>query len=213
MALLDPELFRRQQYGDGFWYLMVGFALVFFDVNVGTLDFLPDPLGFAVIAYGSALLRPLHGWATNAYVIAIGLAVVSGFRLLAALNDVAYSDHVLGRFMELVEAGANVGLIWILFQIVLELAQRLNAPSLGHEAATHRFFLVVLIVGATALGAYFGGANLDLEAGLDTGAAALVLFLMFIVALVLVLRVFLQASNLCRYGRLWPPGERRLKFP
>lgn len=213
MALLDPDLFRRQQYADGFWFLMVGFALVLFDVQVGTLDFLPDPLGFAIAAYGSALLRPLHQWATHAQVIAVGLAIVSGFRLVAGLNGVAYEAHALGRIMGLVEAVGSLALLWILFQIVIELAQRLNVASLVHEAATHRLFLLVVVSGAAVIGAYFGGVSLDVSAGLDVGPIVLMLLLMFIVALVLVLRVFLQASNLCRYGRLWPPGQRRFRFP
>ena len=185
---------------------MIGFALVFFDINLNNLDVLPDALGFAIVAYGAALLKPLHAWAVHAVTISVGLALVSGFRLVASLNGTVYAANLPGRLMELVESAGIVALLWILFQITIELAVRLNAASLAGEARTHRFFLTILVLGGAATGALFAGEESMLEAGADVGVIVIAVFLLFALALILVLRVFMQASNLCRYGRLWPPG-------
>lgn len=204
MPLRDPELLRRQEYAEGFWFLMVGFALVFFDFRFGDLDVLPDALGHAIAAYGAAYLRPLHAWATHAYTMAIGLAVVAGFRLLGELRGVNYAATTPGRAIEFVETACAAAVLWVLFQIVIDLAERLNAGSLAGEAHTHRLFLAALILGTAALGAFMGAAEITFT-GEGPAILALASFLLFGLVLVLVLRVFLQASNLCRYGRLWPP--------
>ncbi len=150
-----------------------GIVLVVFDVRIETIDLIPDPLGWALIAWGATLLRSMHAGDSG-----FTLAMVSAW--VGAAWSVPWMLIGPPSFpLDIVESFLQTGVVWGLC-VGLAAALRARRPDLLTSFVLIRWGDLVTTVILSVLSL----ATVDRSGGLVAAATVFVSALMGLVVVI-----------------------------
>jgi hypothetical protein len=179
--------------GFRYWFWSLPF---WFDLRIDGIDYLPDPLGFVLVARGAGAFGSFHRLLPSISGMAFLLAAVSILdvydpsRTTFIPTEIGWFTGAVGLLLSVLQSI----LVWWMCQVVADFARRVHALETVEAAEQRRLVFVAWQVATAAL------LVVGMIVGSAPGGNVVLLGLLFmgVAALGILMELMMQAKTLCR---------------